>query len=89
MEPASKKIAPIEVLIKHEPFTPWVELHWDGQSEELEHADALTWLSSKGARDMKAANDAICHALNFGQSAFTILNPIEIVPPRLSDQPLV
>ncbi len=85
----SKKLAPIDVHIKHEPFMPWVELHWNGQSEELEHAEALTWFSSKGAKDMKAVNDAICHALNFGQAVFTILNPIEVEVPKLSDQPLV
>lgn len=80
----SSKPAPLEVLIKHEPFIPWVELHWEGHSEELEHDQALDWLGKRGARDMKAANEAICHAMNFGTAVFTILNPLE---PERDDRP--
>ena len=68
---------------------PWVELAWLGQTEELEHAEALAWFGAHGAKDMKAANEAICHALNFGKSLYTIRNPVEPNEVKTSETPRI
>ena len=75
--PSAGKPVSLDVTIRHEPFMPTVMLSWDGQSEELEHAPAITWFSAHGAKDLKAVNEAICHAINFGTAVFTIKEAVE------------
>ncbi len=58
---------PLRVTITHEPFMPWFKLEYNGQTEELDHAECLEWFRLRGAGDMDKVNAAINQAFNFGR----------------------
>ena len=82
-------VPPLQVDITHEPFLPWVTLEFSGQTEELEHREALDWFKARGARDMEAVNSAICQALNFGRARVLIAKPVSIAVTRDSFTPQI
>lgn len=67
---------PLQVSVTHEPFLPWVTLEFLGQTEELDHQQALDWFKAHGAANMDAVNSAINQALNFGAVKIVIAKPV-------------
>lgn len=77
LEPAS----PLRVLVNHEPFlgepfNPIFKLEYAGQSEDLDHREALAWFKLHGARDMESVNSALNQAANFGIAEVVISAPV-------------
>lgn len=70
------KPSPLLVTITHEPFMPWFTIEYDGQTEELDHVEALEWFKVHGAKDMEKVNSVINQAFNFHKATCTIESPI-------------
>lgn len=70
---------PLHVIITHEPFVgePFnaiFQLDYVGQSDELDHHEALKWFKDHGADEIKS-NVALNEAANFGSAEVVILKP--------------
>jgi len=72
---------PLSVIVTHEPFIgePFnaiFKLEYLGQSEEMDHRDALVWFKKHGASNETAVNNALNQAANFGSAEVVIAKPV-------------
>jgi hypothetical protein len=72
---------PLSVVVTHEPFlgepfNPIFKLEYNGQSEELDHRDALVWFKQHGARNEDKVNSVLNQAANFGIAEVSISTPV-------------